>query len=89
MGQDGKVEKYKCRLVAQRVLVGGRCTLHGKVLAHAATASILMLLAMAAAEDGELRHFDAEQAFFRRILMKKYTLRSPRSSRSFRGQWDG
>ena len=36
IGQDGKVEKYKCRLVAQsRVLAGGRYTLHGKVLAYA------------------------------------------------------
>ena len=30
-----------------------------------ATASIRMLLAMAAAKDGELRHFDAEQAFLK------------------------
>ena len=30
-----------------------------------ATASIQMLLAMAAAKDGELRHFDAEQAFLK------------------------
>ena len=29
------------------------------------TASIRMLLAMAAAKDGELRHFDAEQAFLK------------------------
>ena len=30
-----------------------------------ATASTRMLLAMAAAKDGELRHFDAEQAFLK------------------------
>ena len=30
-----------------------------------ATASIRMLLAMAAANNGELRHFDAEQAFLK------------------------
>ena len=30
VGEDGTVEKYKCRLVAQ----GGRGTLHGKVLTH-------------------------------------------------------
>ena len=54
-----------------------------------ATASIRMLLAMAAAKDGELRHFDAEQAFLKADADEKYTLRSLRSSRSFRGQWDG
>ena len=44
------------------VLAGGRRVLHGKVLAHA---SNRVLLAMAAAKDGELRHFDAEQAFLK------------------------
>ena len=48
-----------------RVLAGGRCTLHGKVHAHASDHVIRMLLAMAAAKDGELRHFDAEQVFFK------------------------
>ena len=35
IGQDGKVEKYKCRACRSMVLVGGRCTLNGKVLTHA------------------------------------------------------
>ena len=86
VGQDGKVEKYKCRFVAQRFWQVEGVHYTEKYSPTPATASIRMLLAMAAATDGELRHFDAEQAFFRRILTKKYTLRSPRSSRSFRGQ---
>ena len=62
IGQDGKVEKYKCRLVAQGFwqVEGVHCT--EKYSPTPATASIRMLLAMAATKDGELRHFDAEQA---------------------------
>ena len=60
IGQDGKVEKYKCRLIAQ-----GSWQVEGvhyteKYSPTPATSSIRMLLAMAAAKDGELRHFDAE-----------------------------
>ena len=82
IGQDGKVEKYKCRLVAQ-----GFWQMEGVHYTETysptpATASIRMLLAMAVAKDGELRHFDAEEAFLKADI-------SPRGSRSFQGQWDG
>ena len=65
IGQDGKVEKYKCRLVAQglRQVEGVHCT--ENYSPTPAAASIRMLLAMAAAKDGELRHFDAEQALLK------------------------
>ena len=62
-GQDGKVEKYKCRLVAQGFWQVEGVHYTGKYSLTPATASIRMLLAMAAAKDGELRHFDAEQEF--------------------------
>ena len=63
IGQDGKVEKYKCRLIAQGFwqVEGVHCT--EKYSPRPATALIRMLLAMAATKDGELRHFDTEQAF--------------------------
>ena len=60
IGQDGKVEKYKCRLVAQEFWQGEGIHYTEKYSPTPATASIRMLLAMAAAKDGELRHFDAE-----------------------------
>ncbi|CAN0128895.1 unnamed protein product [Ascophyllum nodosum] len=62
IGQDGKVEKYKCRLVAQGFWQVEGVHYKEKHSPTPATASIRMLLAMAAAKDGELRHFDAEQA---------------------------
>ena len=54
-----------------------------------ATASIRMLLEMAATKDGELCHFDAEQAFMKADIDQEIKLRSPRSSRSSQGQCDG
>ena len=63
LGQDGKVEKYKCRLVAQGFSQVGGVHYPEKYSPTPATASIRMLLAMTAAKDGELRHFDAERAF--------------------------
>ena len=63
IGQDGKVEKYKCRLVAQGFWQMEGVHYTEKYSPTPATASIRMLLAMAAAKDGELRHFDAEQHF--------------------------
>ena len=65
IGQDGKVEKYKCRLVAQGFWQVEGVHYTEKYLPTPATASIWMLLTMAAAKDGELRHFDAEQAFLK------------------------
>ena len=68
-----------------RVLAGGRCTLHGKVLAHARTLSIRMLLAMAAAKDGELRHFDAEQAFLEADIDEEKYIEIPEEFQEFPG----
>ena len=64
IGQDGKVEKYKCRLVAQGFWQVEGVHYTEKYSPTPSAASIRMLLATAAAKDGELRHFDAEQAFF-------------------------
>ena len=88
IGQDGKLEKCKCQFVAQRFCQVGGVHYTEKYSPTPATGSIWMLLAMAVGKDGELRHFDAEQAFLKVVLTKKYTLRSPRNSKSFRGQWD-
>ena len=63
--QDGKVEKYKCRLVAQGFWQVEGVHYTEKYSPTPVTASIRMLLAMVAAKDGELRHFDAEQAFLK------------------------
>ena len=65
VGQDGKVEKHKCRLVAQGFWQVEGIHYTEKYTPTPATMSIQMLLAMAAAKDGELCHFDAEQAFFK------------------------
>ena len=65
IGQDGKVEKYKCRLVAQGFWQVEGVHYTEKYSPTPATASIRMLLAMGAAKNGELRHFDAEQAFLK------------------------
>ena len=68
-----------------RVLAGGRCTLHGKVHPTPATMSIRMLLAMAAAKDGELRHFDAEQAFFKADIDEEIYIEIPEEFQEFPG----
>ena len=50
-----------------------------------ATASIRMLLAMAAAKDGELRHFDAEQAFLKADIDEEIYIEIPEEFQEFRG----
>ena len=65
LGQDCKVKKYKCRLVAQGLWQVEGVHYTEKFSPTPATASIRRLLAMAAAKDGELRHFDADQAFLK------------------------
>ena len=64
-GQDGKVEKYKCLLVARGFWQVEGVHYTKKYSPTPATASIRMLLAMAVTKDRELRHFDAEQAFLK------------------------
>ena len=72
--QGREVQVSTCR---SRVLAGGRCTLHGKVLATPASASIRMLLTMAAAKDGELRYVDAEQAFLKADIDEEIHIEIP------------
>ena len=48
-----------------------------------ATASIRMLLAMAAAKDGELRHFDAEQAFLKADIDEEMYMEIPEEFQEF------
>ena len=54
-----------------------------------ATASIRMLLAMAAAKDGELRHFDAEQAFLKADIDEEIYIEILEEFQEIRGRWDG
>ena len=65
IGKDGKVEKYKRRLVTQGFSQVEGVHYKENYSPTPAIASIRMLLAMAAAKDGELRHFDAEKAFLK------------------------
>ena len=50
-----------------------------------ATASIRMLLPMAAATDGELRHFDAEQAFLKVNIDEEICIEIPEEFQEFPG----
>ena len=50
-----------------------------------ATASIRMLLAMAAAKDGELRHFDADQAFLKADIDEEIYIEIPDEFQKFPG----
>ena len=85
IGRDDKVEKYKWRLVTQ-----GFCQVEGvhyteKYSPTPATASIRMLLAMVAAKDGELRHFDAEQAFLKADIDEEIYVEIPEEFQEFPG----
>ena len=77
IGQDGKVEKYKCRLVAQGFWQVEGVHYTEKYSPTPATASIRMLLAMVATKDGELRHFDAEQAFLKADIDEEIYIEIP------------
>ncbi|CAN0435295.1 unnamed protein product, partial [Ascophyllum nodosum] len=85
IGQDGKVEKYKCRLVAQGFWQVEGVHYTEKYSLTPATASIRMLLAMAAAKDGELRHFDAEQAFLKADIDEEIYIEIPEKFQEFPG----
>ena len=85
IGKDGKVEKYKYRLVAQGFWQAERVHYTEKYSPTPATASIWMLLAMAAAKDGELRHFDAEQAFLKADTDKEIYIEIPEEFQEFPG----
>ena len=78
IGQDGKIEKYKCRLVAQGFWQVEGIHYTEPYLPTPATVSTRMLLVMlAAAEDGELRHFDAEQALLKANIDEEIYIEIP------------
>ena len=85
IGQDSKVEKYKCRLVAQGFWQVEGVHYTEKYSPTPATASIRMLLAMVAAKDGELRHFDAEQAFLKADIDEEIYIEIPEEFQEFPG----
>ena len=89
IGKDGKVEKYKRRPVTQRFWQGEGVHYTEIYSPTPAIASIRMLLAMAAAKDGEPRHFDAEQAFLKADIDEEIYIEIPEEFQEFPGQWDG
>ena len=78
IGQDGKVEKYKCRLVVQGFWQVEGIHYTEKYSPTPATASSRILLAVAAAKDGELCHFDAEQAFLKANIDEEIYIEIPK-----------
>ena len=89
IGQDGMVEKYKCRLVTQGFWQVEGMHYTKKYSPTPATASIRMLLAMAAAKDEDMRHFDAEQEFLKANIDEEIYIEIPEESQEFPGQWNG
>ena len=85
IGQDGKVEKYKCRLVAQGFWQVEGVHYTEKYSPAPSAASIRMLLVTAAAKDGELRHFDAEQAFLKADIDEELYIEIPEEFQKFPG----
>ena len=85
IGQDGKDDMYKCRLIAQGFWQVEGVHYTKKYSPTPATASIRMLLAMAAAKDGELRHFDAEQAFLKADIDEEIYIEIPKEFQEFPG----
>ena len=85
IGQDGKVEKYKCRLVAQGFWQVEGVDYTEKYSPTPATASIRMLLAMIAAKEGELHHFDAEQEFLKADIDEEIYVEIPEEFQEFPG----
>ena len=77
--------KYKCRLVAQGFLQVGGVHYTERYSPTPATESIRMLLAMVAAKAGELRHFDAEQAFLKADIDEEIYIEIPKEFQEFPG----
>ena len=86
VGKDSKVEKYKCRLVAQGFWQVEGVHYTEKYPPTPATASIGTLLAMAAAKDGEMRHFDAEQASLKADIDEEIYIEIPEEFQENPGQ---
>ena len=86
IGQDGKVERSTSGDLSLKG--SGRSkvyTTQKKYSPTPATTSIQMLLAMAAAKDGELRHFDAKQAFLKADIEKEIYVEIPEEFQEFPG----
>ena len=75
--------KYKCRLVAQGFWQVEGVHYTENHSPTPATASIRMILAMAAAKDGELRHFDAEQTFLKADIDEQIYIEIPEEFQEF------
>ena len=74
-----------CRLVAQGFWQEEGAHYTEKYSPTPATASIRMLLAMAAPKDGELGHFDAEQAFLKADVDEEMYIEIPEEFQEFPG----
>ena len=85
IGQHGKVEKSMCRLVVQGFWQVAGLHYTDKYSPTPATASIRMLLAMAVAKDGELRHFDTDQAFLKAGIDEGIYIEIPEEFQEFLG----
>ena len=85
IGKDGKVEKYMCRLVSQGFWQVEDVHYAEKYSPTPATASIRMRLAMAAAKERELRHFNAEQAFLKAKIDEEIYNEIPEEFQEFPG----
>ena len=85
IGHDGKVEKYKCRLVGQGFWQMEGVHYTEKYSPTPVTAAIRMRLAMAAAKDEELCHFDAEQAFLKAGIDEEIYIEIPEEFQKFPG----
>ena len=71
-----------CRI---RVLAGGRCTLHRKVLAHASDHVNPGAFGDGSGQDGELPHFDTEQAFLKADIDEEIYIEIPEEFQEFPG----
>lgn len=73
IGENGEVEKYKCRIVARGFQQVKGLHFQETSLPTPAAASIRMIRATGAVEDLELRHLDVEQALIRAYVEEIYT----------------
>ena len=85
IGQDGKLEKYKCRFIEEVFWQVEGVHYTEKYSPTPATASVWVLLAMAVAKDGELRHFDTEQAFLKVDFDEEIYIEIPEEFQEFPG----
>ena len=83
--KDGEVGNCRCQLVTQGFWQVEGVHYTEKYSPRPSVASIRMLLATAAAKDGELRHFDAEQAFLKADIDEEIYIEIPEEFQEFPG----